>query len=98
MPEDEDRKAILTRRSRLIALALGGLASTGCYDASTPPSDRDATVEVDASIPSVCLTVAPDACLSIDAGPTVCLEAPLDAGVDAEVIPGPCLSAPADGG
>jgi hypothetical protein len=89
--EDEDKKAILSRRSRLIALALGGLTAaqggaTGCYESHSPgtppPIGRDAGA--DASTP-------PAPCLGApleDAGPAPCLEVALDAG------PGPCLSPP----
>lgn len=35
--DDEDRAAILARRSRLIGLALSGLAVTACDDAPAPP-------------------------------------------------------------
>lgn len=82
MPEDEDRKAILSRRNRLVAIALSGLASasTGCYEAHLPagtaPPGRDAGVDSGFAVP--------------------CLGAPFDAGFDSGLImPGPCLSAPA---
>ncbi|MEQ8457413.1 MAG: hypothetical protein RLO52_11225 [Sandaracinaceae bacterium] len=88
--EDEDRKAILARRSKLIALALGGLTTaTGCYESHgvgvAPTTPRDAEAPRDTG-PGPCLG-AP----LMDAGPTPCLEPPApDAG------PEPCLSAPID--
>lgn len=96
--EDEDRKAILSRRSRLIALALGGLTTaTGCYESHSPgtppPTGRDAGQ--DASTP-------PAPCLGApleDAGPVPCLDVAIDAGTieDAGTVePMPCLSAPSD--
>lgn len=101
MPEDEDRKAILARRSRLVALALSSLAGAGCYE-SHPPGERIVTRDAgaDTSVPTPCLgapldDAGPMVCLSrpFDAGATPCLDVALDAGADAE--PGPCLSAPA---
>lgn len=89
--DDEDRKAILARRNRLIAIAFSGLTgAAGCYESHVPGDAprprRDGGV--DAATPSVCLG-AP----LMDAGfPGPCLEAPFDAG------PGPCLSAPIDAG
>ncbi len=79
MPDDEDREAILSRRNRLVAIALSGLASasTGCYEAHVPggtPPRMDGGTLVDSG------------------GPTVCLR--VDAGYDAAVIIGPCLSSP----
>ncbi|MDH5491106.1 MAG: hypothetical protein OEY14_04075 [Myxococcales bacterium] len=106
---DPDRGAILRRRARLVAIAMGGLglgAAQGCAESHVP---TDAFVE-----PEACLSAPlPDACLSwidsgpdapidagpdaaIDAGPMPCLEPPLDAGPDSE--PMPCLSPPLDGG
>ncbi|MEC7525485.1 MAG: hypothetical protein VYE22_36715 [Myxococcota bacterium] len=88
--EEEDRKAILARRSKLIALALGGLTSaTGCYESHAvgmAPTRPDAEAPRRDAEPGPCLG-AP-----IDAGPRPCLDAPIDAG------PGPCLSAPIDAG
>lgn len=87
---DEDRRAILSRRSRFIALALSGLASAGtagCYDGHG--RGDDAGIEVDAE-PVPCLSPPlpedagmPVPCLGApleDAGPTPCLEPPYDAG------------------
>jgi hypothetical protein len=85
--DDEDRRAILARRSRLIALALGGLATAapGCYDSHEA---RDAAVTIDAGEPVPCLGAPLQ-----DAGPTPCLEPPLeDAG------PMPCLDFGPDAG
>lgn len=83
MPEDEDKKAILSRRNRLVAIALSGLASasTGCYEAHTPGGEPPPTVDagMDSSTPTPCLGALPDA--------------GFDSGL---VMPGPCLSAPAD--
>lgn len=104
--EDEDKRAILSRRSRLIALALGGLTSaTGCYESHTPgtppPIGRDAGADA-TSPPAPCLgaplpeDAGPTPCLdvAIDAGPAPCLGAPIeDAGT---IEPMPCLSAPSD--
>lgn len=88
--DDEDRRAILSRRSRLIALALSGLttaATAGCYDDHGRRDDGG--VEVDSGVPLPCLSPplmdagAPVPCLGApleDAGPTPCLEPPADAG------------------
>ena len=83
MSDDDDRKAILGRRNRLIALALTGLSSAGCYQSHEA---RDAGEMVDSS-PMPCLS-PPD-----DAGPFPCLEPPLGDGG-----PVPCLSIARDGG
>lgn len=97
--DDEDRKAILARRNRLIAIAFSGLTgATGCYESHVtgepPRPRRDGGVDAGA-IPSVCLGAPLDAgfpgpCLEapFDAGPGPCLGAPIDA------TPGPCLDAP----
>lgn len=97
--DDEDRRAILSRRSRLIALALGGLATAapGCYDSH---ERDDAAVSMDSGTPVPCLGAPLEdagrhTCLSLipDASPTPCLEAPLeDAG------PSPCLDFDPDAG
>ena len=99
--EDEDRKAILARRSKLIALALGGLTSaTGCYEShavGTAPTRPDAEAPRRDAEPGPCLGAPLD-----DAGPRPCLEAPIDAGpppgdaaiVDGGVAPTPCLTMP----
>lgn len=91
--EDADRKAILARRSRFIALALSGLttAAGGCYEshtAGTVPPGRDGGEMTDTGTPLPCLS------RPLDAGPSVCLGAPIeDAG------PTPCLDfAPEDAG
>ena len=83
---DEDRRAILSRRSRFIALALSGLASAGtagCYDGHG--RGDDAGIEADAEpVPCLAPPLPEDAgvttCLSVDAGPLPCLEPPYDAG------------------
>lgn len=103
MPEDEDRKAILARRNRLVAIALSGLASasTGCYEAhvsgGAPPPRRDSGTEIDSGDPLSCLGAPIDA--GFDAGVIVgvCLSMVADAGYDAAII-GPCLGAPIDAG
>lgn len=89
--DDDDRRAILARRSRLIAIALSGLTGAitpGCYESHEPGALRDAGMDAaqDGGLPVPCLG-AP-----LDAGPTPCLEAPIDAG------PAPCLDVPFDGG
>ena len=40
---DEDREAILRRRSQLIALALGGLGAIGCEAPPAPPASAEET-------------------------------------------------------
>jgi hypothetical protein len=89
VPDDDDRRAILDRRARLIAIALGGF-SAGCYESHTVESH---TVVVDAGVDSG----VPMPCLSRpleDAGtPQPCLDAPLDSGT-----PQPCLGVAIDGG
>ncbi len=89
--DDDDRKAILARRSRLIALALTGLTgASGCYQSHV----REGDVHVDAGAPVPCLGAPLE-----DAGePVPCLGAPLeDAGpppvLDAGA-PMPCLDVP----
>ena len=87
MPEDEDRRAILSRRNRLVAIALSGLASasTGCYESHVEgalPPGRDSGVLSDSGTP-----------------PTPCLGAPLDdAGFDSGTTPMPCLGVDFDAG
>lgn len=95
--DDDDRRAILARRNRLIALAISGLTSaTGCYESHVRGGDPT----VDAGVPVPCLSRPiedaglPVPCLGVpieDAGPAPCLEPPppLDAG-----SPMPCLDAP----
>lgn len=106
MPDDEDRKAILSRRNRLVAIALSGLASasTGCYDShvagAAPPGRDSGTIDsgtIDSgTTPMVCLGAPLDA--GFDSGdPAPCLGAPLDAGSDAG-LPTPCLSMAGDAG
>lgn len=109
---DEDRDAILGRRQKLIALALAGLASTGCGD-SHGPEDASADTMEDSSSPMPCLSMvrpdtdvidssvgdAPDATDPFDTGtPMPCLS---DAGMadTADAEPEPCLAPPLpDGG
>jgi hypothetical protein len=86
---DEDRRAILSRRSRFIALALSGLTSVGtagCYDdhgrddrvdAAPVPCLSDSGVPRDAGQPVPCLGAPLE-----DAGPTPCLEPSFDGGPD----------------
>ena len=95
--DDADRKAILARRNRFIALALSGLtsaAASGCYESHTVGATRprrDGGEEVDTGTPMPCLSrpvdAGPSVCLGVpieDAGPTPCLDfAPEDAGADA---------------
>lgn len=97
---DDDRKAILARRNRLIALAITGLTgATGCYESH----QRGPETTVDAGVPVPCLGAPvedaglPVPCLGApleDAGPTPCLEPPIDAGSIDAGSPVPCLGAP----
>jgi hypothetical protein len=103
--EDEDRRAILARRNRLIAAALASVAATGCYESHTADAGTPAPcLRVDAGRPDPCLGAPLDAgdpmpCLSrvFDAGdPTPCLTIkPVE---DGGPKPGPCLGAPFDAG
>ena len=100
MPDDEDRRAILSRRNRLVAIALSGLASagTGCYEShgvGALPPGRDSGVLVDSG-PTVCLSV--DGGFDSGTPPTPCLGAPLDGGFDSGTTPIPCLGVALDGG
>lgn len=98
---DEDRRAILDRRARLIALALSGLAP-GCYEShiAEPPVAPivDAGHAIDSGVPVPCLGVPLPEDAGFDAGaPQPCLEAPFDAGHEAvadagDAGPLPCLS------
>ncbi len=101
---EDDRDAILKRRQRLIAIALAGLATSGCGDSHTPePDTGDMT---DTSSPMPCLSMAADS--GADTTPEPCLGAPLDsgmplpgedAGADADAgAPMPCLDFPEDTG
>lgn len=106
---DEDRRAILARRSRFIALALSGLTSAagaGCYQAH----GRGDEAEVDAGAPVPCLGAVPEdsgvplPCVVLDGGPAPCLGAPIeDAGPTPcleppieDAGPAPCLDAPVE--
>jgi hypothetical protein len=98
---DEDREAILARRSRFMAAALSTLVLANC---GTPQpcldiavdAGPDADADADAS-PLPCLT---DSSWEREAGPDAdpqpCLSAPLDAGEDAK--PMPCLDIAPDAG
>ncbi|HEY8427367.1 MAG TPA: hypothetical protein VIL20_03300 [Sandaracinaceae bacterium] len=101
---DDDRRAILARRNRLIALALSGLTgATGCYQSHV----REGEV-VDAGVPVPCLSPpledsgTPVPCLGApieDAGPPrPCLDTPIDAGPGDAGAPVPCLGPPIDAG
>jgi len=91
--EDPDRDAILSRRNRLIAVALSGLVSSAtqacaCLSPSPPPdsgAERDAGADAgtDSGVPVPCLSpLPPDA--GTDSGvPVPCLSPlPPDAGPD----------------
>ncbi len=93
MGDEEDRDAIFRRRQKLIALALAGLATTGCDKIKELVS------------PQPCLSqVAPDPCLSAPiedprVDPPPCLSPTLDmipATMDPVPDPGPtpCLEPP----
>jgi hypothetical protein len=102
--EDPDRDAILSRRRRLVALALSGLttAAPGCYESHERADDGGRPRLMDARVvgradAAPCLGMLPEdaspgPCLSappMDAAPTPCLDVAGDAG------PKPCLEAPA---
>jgi hypothetical protein len=87
--DDDDRDAILRRRARFVAVALGGLVTTGAACAPepclryAPPLDETGGSE-DPAGPQPCLEVVsppedddPDRDDG-DAPPQVCLEAPYD--------------------
>ncbi len=61
--DDEDRAAILARRSRLIGLALSELAAAACDEAPGPTVCLEPPIvqpdEGDPSPPRVCLSLAP---------------------------------------
>ena len=86
--DDDDREAILSRRKRFVALALGGIAAgaMGCSDSHPEPMPcLDIAIEDTGTLP-------PDAGSDAgnDAGPTPCLEPPFDASVR-DAAPTPCL-------
>jgi hypothetical protein len=88
-----DRDAILRRRRRFMALALGGLTgaatAAGCGDSHEPPGDA---MVVDMGAPDAESDAEPVPCLSApapDAEPVPCLSAPAP---DAEPVP--CLEPP----
>jgi hypothetical protein len=100
---DPDTDAILARRGKFIARALGALSLSAAAACAPPapclspvPTDRAATDATDSS-PQPCLT-APPPDAGRDAGPQPCLDvAPMmDAGPDA--APMPCLTAVRDAG
>ncbi len=103
---DHDQEAILARRGRFVARALGALSLSAAAAACSPPQP--------------CLRFAPDSAVgdaadgaaqgdssadsATDSGPMPCLSPMLDAGIDpradasadasADVAPMPCLSPP----
>lgn len=95
-PADPDRAAILARRQRFIALALTGLATTGCEKPSND-SKKPTGVEQSDDGGKACLKVAAP---NPDVGtPQPCLEVaepPRDDDGNDDATPQPCLNVVAD--
>jgi hypothetical protein len=107
-----DTEAILARRRKFIAAALGAL-TLGAAEACSPPTpclevnptdtpSRDATDTGIDSAPMPCLTPPFDSGVDtgVDVAPMPCLSPPFDSGVEdaPDAAPTPCLRVIPDGG
>jgi hypothetical protein len=96
--QDPDREAIMARRRRFIAVALGGLA-TGCPSRSVPDPSTSGTngpttnIESGESGGGSGSETAPQACLKLDLPPSS--ESESESGIEeTETSPRPCLVPP----
>lgn len=97
-PDTHDTQAILARRRRFIAAALGSLtiaASAGC----APPQPCLEYVDPDRPDNDASDSSSGGDTMSADSQPQPCLSPVLDSGVmDEDASPQPCLTAPQDSG